>query len=479
MVQKHKIKKSDKARAALASWVMTIFNAENIIDIDKLYEIKLIREDAEITYSDVSEGKKMTLEESVRILSELSESDKKVVVSVLNNLASKDQYCAPSEALLLSALEYALIKKDGAIFSIKANDLTLDGKTAYFVLPSSKLYGGPLYLKGVSDHIRRHLDEVVVLFYCFGFDFAYIPKIVEDYSKDPKMVEALKDFACNFSDFPSVDVTNAIESFSSFGTAEFTNMLFSNREKDSLEDHSEPGIIIKICDSFIAGEKYYDFIYLPILSDGISPIINTIKEFFHNYQSKVSYTSYLVTPELPNRLRHFDLYSTLLRYRIKNGEKVHSRVTIDFYNEELYFNDINYKLKLNIDIVDYLFIAWQSYYLAKSSEETKSNNMNQIAPLKEARRLLRGDSYPGDTMHIAKTFRKKANKITKKILSDVPSLASPLYYCPINYNDSPHEMLINYEIKIKDIYITDSDNRTYHISEAPISKILEKSLLNI
>ena len=46
MVQKHKTKKSDKARAALASCVMTIFNAENIIDIDKLYEIKLIREDA-------------------------------------------------------------------------------------------------------------------------------------------------------------------------------------------------------------------------------------------------------------------------------------------------------------------------------------------------------------------------------------------------------------------------------------------------
>jgi len=154
-------------------------------------------------------------------------------------------------------------------------------------------------------------------------------------------------------------------------------------------------------------------------------------------------------------------------------------VTIDFYNEELYFNDINYKLKLNIDIVDYLFIAWQSHYLAKSSEEAKSNNMNQIAPLKEARRLLRGDSYPGDTMHIAKNFRKKVNKITDRILSDVPSLASPLYYCPVNYNDSPHEMLINYEIKIKDIYITDSDNRTYHISEAPISKILEKSLLNI
>lgn len=479
MTQKHNTKKSDRVRAALASWVMTIFNAENIIDIDKLYEIKLIREDAEITYSDVSEGKKMTLEESVRILSQLSQDDKKIVASVLSNLASKDQYCAPSEALLLTALDYDLIKKDGTIFSIKANDLVLDGKTAYFVLPSSKLYGGQLCLKGVSDHIRHHLDEVVVLFYCFGFDFAYIPKIVEDYSKDPKMVEALKDFACNFSDFPSVDVKNAIEGFSSFDTAEFSNMLFSNREKDSLEDHNEPGIIIKICDSLVAGEKYYDFIYLPILSEGISPIINTIKGFFQNYQSKVSYSSYLVTPELPNRLRHFNLYSTLLRYRIKNGEKVHSRVTIDFYNEIVYFNDINYKIKLNIEIVDYLFIAWQSYYWEKMDEGRKSCNMNQIAPLREARRLLRGDTYPGDNIHIINNFRKKANKITKQIIRDVPSIASPLYYCPVNYNDSTHEISINYEIKVKDIHIIDSDNRSYHISEAPISRILENSLFNI
>ena len=472
------MKKSDKARAALASLAMTIFNAENIVDINKLYYIKLICDDAEITYSDVRAGKKMTLEESVRILSQLSKDDINTVMDVLSNIASKDEYCSPSEALLLSALEYDLRKKDGTIFSIKANALTLDGKTAYFVLPSSKLYEGALCLKSVSDHLRRHLDEVVVLFYCFGFDFAYIPKVVEDYSKDHEIVEALKDFACNFSDFPSEDVKNAIEGFSSFGTAEFTDMLFSNRKKDSLEDHSEPGIIIKICDSIVAGEKYYDFIYLPIISDGISPIIKRVKDFFHNYQSKVSYTSYLVTPELPNRLRHFDLYSTLLRDRIKNSKKVHSRVTIDFYNEVLHFNDIDYKLKLNIDIVDYLFIAWQSYYLEKLSEDTKSCNMNQIAPLKEARRLLRGETYPGGTMHIADNFRKKANKITNRILRNVPSLANPLYYCPVKYNDPDNKMLINYKIKIKDIYITDSDNCTYHISESPICKILDKSLFS-
>ena len=464
---------TEKVRAALASWLMTMFNAENVVDLDKLYRIKLIHEDSEIGYSDVSLGKKMTLEQSTRILSHLSDDAKAIIVSILDGLASIDKYCAPSEAILLSALEYDLVEKAGMIFSIKANGLRLDGKTAYFVLPSAKSDNGIPDPEGISGHVQKHLQELVMLFYCFGYDFAYIPKIVEDYSKDEETIEALKNFACNFSDYPAEDVIMAIEGFSSFGTAEFTRMLFANRKNDNIEDHKDPGIIIKINDSMVSGEKYFNFIYLPIHGNGISAIIDTTKRFFDKYQSKVSYTSYLVTPELPNRLRHFDLYSTLLRYRIKNGKKIPSKLTIDFFREQIIFDDLGYKLHLGVDIVDYLFIAWQSYNLDKLKSELNKRRLNQLAPLKEARRILRDDDYPHNTME---NCRKKSSKIAGLIRKNVPGLANPTYYCPVKYADSDNPMVINYELKVKDIHIIDSDKRSYHISEAPICKILEKVL---
>ena len=72
--------------------------------------------------------------------------------------------------------------------------------------------------------------------------------------------------------------------------------------------------------------------------------------------------------------------------------------------------------------------------------------------------------------------RKKSSKIAGLIRKNVPGLANPTYYCPVKYADSDNPMVINYELKVKDIHIIDSDKRSYHISEAPICKILEKVL---
>lgn len=460
----------NKGKEALASLILAVFNAEQNVDEEKFHAVDKALEKYGITPEHIKKGRKLVLEEAISALSNLESVWLKDIHEVLYRIASSDKYCAPEEALLLTALDYH-IQENGRIFSIKSDDLKISGKTAYFVMPSNEVYKDQMFLNECVDHIKRHLDEVVMCFYCFGYDFVFIPQLVRDYSKNPSMVKCLHGFASNFSDASMDSVNKAIEEFSSFGTAEFTNMLFKNRIKDNLDDHDQPGLMIKINDSYVNRKKYYNFIYIPFLNSGISAIINTAKNFFLKYQEKVSHTSYLVTPELPNRLRHFDLYTTILDYRIRNGQKIQSSLTIDLNKMCITFNELNISIKMDMLIVDYLYLVWKSqptFVDQVLSYGKDPECCHSISPLKELRKKLFGHDNPylGEDDYIVKNYRKTRVKIKDKI-EEISDLANPSYYYPEIYNEKNSPFKIGYEIRFYNITIIDTDHHKYSINESP------------
>lgn len=461
---------NNKGKEALASMILAVFNAEQNVDEEKFHAVDNTLKKYDITSEHIKKGRRLTIEEAISILSNLDTACQKEIHEVLYRIASSDKYCAPEEALLLTALDYHL-QENGRIFSIKSDDLKLSGKTAYFVIPSNEVYKDQIFLHECTDHIRRHLDEVIMCFYCFGYDFVFIPQLVKDYSTNPSIVKCLHDFASNFSDASIDSINKAIEDFSSFGTAEFTNMLFKNRIKDNLDDHDQPGLMIKINDSYVNRKKYYNFIYIPFLSNGISAIINTAKNFFLKYQEKVSLTSYLVTPELPNRLRHFDLYMTILDYRIRNGEKIQSSLTIDLNKMCIIFNELDISVKMDMLIVDYLYLAWKSQptfidHVLQCGKDPEGCHC--IKPLKELRTKLFGQDNPylGDDDYIVKNYRKTRVKIKDKI-ENISNLANPNYYYPEIYHEKNSPFKIGYEIRFYNITVIDIDHNKYNIDESP------------
>lgn len=462
-----------KEKEALAFWIISIFNAEQNVDIEKFNAVKTVQREYSITPDHIAKGKKRTMEYATEMLAGSTVLCREELHRSLYDIASSDKYCAPEEALLLTALYYHF-NEDGRIFSVKAEDLKLDGKTAYFVMPSPKVYKDKDFIHDCSDHIKRHLDELVMCFYCFGYDFVYVPQLVKDYSSDPAMVQCLHEFASNFGDASLASIDKAIEEFSSFGTAEFTNMIFSNREKDKLDDHDQPGFLIKLSDTYVNRKKYYNFIYIPILSSGISAIINTAKNFFLKYLEKVSYTKYLVAPELPNRLRHFDLYSTILDYRIRNGEKVESTITIDLNTMSVVFNELHTSVHLETHIVDYLYLAWksQSGFVDEIIRRGKDPQFcDSIRPLRELRRILFADIYPGKNHKIISGYRAKTYVIKTKIEA-IANLSNPSYYYPVIYKERNSPFPIGYEIRFNRVTILDTDHKKYKIDESPTCKEL-------
>lgn len=471
-------------RNAIAALLVRIIYAEDVIDVGKFDETKKVIEKYELTAENVDAGRMMTLEESVKILTNNDSIHGEFIEQLLTELsriAMTDSYCAPSEALLLIGLEYEFYAK-GKIISVRDSNLYLDGANAYYVRPSFSEYNGDLSLTEVSDHVFRHFDELSLYFSSFGFDFICIPKIVRDYTTDDRLVELLKYFTSFFSKRKENDVASAMRDFSSFSTAEFSRILFKGRDYDCSSDHPEPGILIRISETLTGGSKLNEFIYIPIISSGISPIINVVRDFFKRFQEVVSHTSYLVTPEMPLRLNHFNLYSSLLQYRIENGFKKSSAVTIDLSKRALFFDSLNVSVKLDAKIYDYLFIAWVSsrFELIKGIKEIAEINNKYISIPYETlygrvlNLRLSGEEQLSDD-EVRRKFKEDLRKhvyfIKERITQEVLGLDYPEDYYPRRVENMP----FIYAIGANRFFVMNIDGKTA-LDQSQICEQLDKDL---
>ena len=159
-------------------------------------------------------------------------------------------------------------------------------------------------------------------------------------------------------------------------------MLFSGREHDKPENHDNPAFLIKISDSYVIDEDYvhngvketkhkkmYNFLYIPIVANDIAGIIDIIKEFFHEYIEMVDHSSYIVRPESSRRLRHFDLYQSLIARIASEGiYKSSPSLLIDLShktNASLIFekaiNGEDIKISIKSYVIEYLYSTWCSF----------------------------------------------------------------------------------------------------------------------
>lgn len=444
-------KLSSEEKEAISAIVTELFRAESIIDLKKLELVnEVMNQVYQIPSRTIKRAKNITLEKAVDTLLPLDLDFKRDFIKKLHHIAREDGFCSPEEAILLESLERALIPKDEKdsvdvrIFSMRCRQLNFDGKKACYIHPHKNLVDESIRdrLEMYSDKINRHLDELVLMFYCFGYDFVFIPQLRKDFGQNPAVVEQLMNFSFVFSELPKQNVEIAIRSFGEddnaikFTTSKFANILFSGREHDTIEDHNTPAFLIKISDSFIMCEvknkdgevenlskKYYNFLYIPLVADGISGIINTVKDFFQSYIDKVDRATYIVNPEPNHRLRHFDLYQSLIAKIAKEGiNKSMPNVVLDRFNEELVFKKVHNGQDIHIDfksyIAEYLFVLWWTQHATEAIPrlEEMYGQLDETDVLVFIRNLLNKNQKDRDSYresfrklpdHIRSLFKKK------------------------------------------------------------------------
>ena len=182
-------------RIALARIVYDLIMADKIIDDEEITKFadlfgeennrNLFRQAQELTFAKAIKLLNLpTYEnsesEAVRKLhAEQWRKQAEKAAGILNETANSDGYCAPSEAILLLAIDY-FIKKNNVLYtkydiqSFKLTDIFIGKRFILYVDNSNS---------SKSLEIEENYDLIVNLLASIDFQFIYIPKIVEQYKK--------------------------------------------------------------------------------------------------------------------------------------------------------------------------------------------------------------------------------------------------------------------------------------------------------
>ncbi len=215
------------------------------------------------------------------------------VSSIVNEIASSDGFCAPSEAILLLAIEYYLKNNDSYytkydLQSFKLTDIFIGKRFILYVDNSGN---------SKSCEIEDNYDLIVNLLAGIGFQFIYIPKLVEHYGMGKKRkVEALEKFKTlatyMFPDIPENKVEIAYEKIMSMTTKSFVKDYLNDKLGFSI-DYSHPSLMVMLGRSSVLGKNvseqriaydtYANFLKINIGNDNIVSVIGDLVKKFNSF----------------------------------------------------------------------------------------------------------------------------------------------------------------------------------------------------
>ena len=219
-------------RIALARIVYDLIMADKIIDDEEVVRFAKLfgEENNRILFHQAQE---LTFAKAIKLLTQPSDdnNDNEVIrkvhadqrrrqaekaANIVSETASSDGFCAPAEAILLLAIDYFL-KKNNATYtkydiqSFKLTDIFIGKRFVLYVdnNASSK-----------SLEVEQNYDLIVNLLASIGFQFIYIPKIVEQYKKKGlEMFKAMSMYI--FPDIPEDKVEDVYNNIMQMDTKSF------------------------------------------------------------------------------------------------------------------------------------------------------------------------------------------------------------------------------------------------------------------
>ena len=312
-------------RSSVMRIMSDVIKADGTIDsreidsLSALYSKYCIKDDDKINATNI------TLSQAVRTLQNSFSSLGHDILGDIKNLAMSDKYFAREKALLLQGMKYSLATKD-----IQADIISVVLPEVYF--PNNQI----LYIENEFDatanaQILQCYKEIVAESRLSGFDFVYIPKIVEQYQllTDEQLFKMIS-FLYPQASPERLDV--ATMQLKNFTTKDFCqNLLVSKLNLQKLDD-TPPAVLIKISQSMCNQKLYTNFLLLELDGDVVGTIMDFLYQFGSLYQTRV--LDYL--QEKKGRFVYRGFYRQLLELTmLRKGIK--SSVLIDSVKGEISF----------------------------------------------------------------------------------------------------------------------------------------------
>lgn len=290
----------------------------------------------------------MSLAEAVREIKTMSARQLQHFRKELDQLVLKDGTCFREEALLLIALDLALDIHDRAeVVSVPWGEIMLDNNQALFIENG--------YDVEMNEYIQAHYMHMVNSLRIGGFDFVYVPKVIEQLCSAGN--ELLAKVVMTLAPRKTKEETTYIIDSIKGQTTErmYREMLLGKLGFDL--DISGPSIMIRIGLSFVNGKRMSNYVVVR-LGEKAATQIDLLLDRFLSMQKSPTLT-----------IRNNSISPNAFLY---NG----------FYR--VLFDLITYRKGVRCDLIVYPYNHKNVLAIATKSSEGKTEEPLQIGPKESA-----------------------------------------------------------------------------------------------
>lgn len=341
-----------KERIAIARIVSDLIKADNIIAKSEIEMLNKFKSAYNIDSHILSEARHIKFSTAVTTLGSLEDEEKIEIFKTIQSMAIADGVCVPREAMLLLALRYALgieVEKDNN--NQEQYVINHNRKVKLISCPTGEtsiasqyvIYIEGRYNEEVNESIRNNFEVNVLRLRQWGFDFIYIPSLIEEFRA--MNVEYVKDVVSYMAPELTEETINIVYNrLLRMDTITFCNHVLAEKLHVEEVKNATPSLFINIGTSIVpyctvSGpvECYTEFLCVPLSED----LTSQVCDFIEAYSKLVSFYS-TPSPTLLSdhtHFKYFGFYKAMFDFLVK-AEPKESDIIIHPWNNLFEFPQI-------------------------------------------------------------------------------------------------------------------------------------------
>ena len=340
---------SPKEKVAAARVISDIIKADSIIEKTEMMMLSELRKKFDIHSEHLQKGQGITFSEALSILRRMDFEEAEELLNAVYNLSISDGSCCPSEAQLILAIKYCFekeLREHAEVFSCNTTDFNI-ASSQYVVYVESKTD------KKINEAIRSNLERIVNALKVIGFDFVYIPKLVQEFKvMSPEYVKDVINYMA-----PQLDRDTTVQDIynrmCNLTTYEFCQKVLCEENKVNAIKDTAPSLLVSVGNSIVpyvdssAGcHSYMEFLKIQIQDD----VVDEIRKLCSIYQGLVDDRVVMPIRGRKDRFKYFGFYKALLDFLVAGRQEEDNKLTIDLKNRSVgLLNKYGLSLKLSPD----------------------------------------------------------------------------------------------------------------------------------
>lgn len=271
----------DTTRQAIYRIVYDMVKADYLITQDEIDFMENICSEYDITNELRCEAMNMSMADAVKELGGLSIKQSEKFKKSLHELTLTDGTCYREEALLLMALDACMQQNDNAeVASVPWGEIMLDTNQVLFIENG--------FDEDMNEYICRHYMHICNTLRIGGFDFVYIPKVIEQLCSTSDRL--LSDVVSHLSPGRSQEETQQIVASIKGQTTEkvYRELLLGKLGFDL--EINEPSIIMRIGMSIVNGKRMSNYVVIRLEEDKCATQLDLLIDEFLAMQKSPTLT---------------------------------------------------------------------------------------------------------------------------------------------------------------------------------------------